>query len=237
MMLKYKRCTVSGLLRESEEFTMDDARKLRGKTMDGLIEPICLEHSKKERASEVLTNAFLDDPLYATIFPDRAERQQSLRWLWQALINYTLVYGEIYTTPELDGVACWLLPGNTQQTLWRVLRTGMGFVRAVLKFEAGSRSLFLKVMNYVEKEHQRLMQQPHWYLWALGVQPDSQGQGIGGRLIQPVLERSAEEGLPCYLETQKEGNVAFYQKHGFEVLSVGEVLGNGIMVWMMVKKP
>ena len=205
--------------------------------MAGLIDPVPLEASQKERANEVLTKAFHDDPMWTYIFPDSTERARSLNWLWQALINYTLVYGEIYTNPEVNGVACWLSPGNTQQTFWRMLRTGMGFARAVLKYEEGARRRFLNVMSHADDEHKRLMKTGHWYLWALGVEPDFQGQGVGGRLIQPVLARADVQGVPCYLETQTEGNVAFYEKRGFEVLSAGEVPGHGVMAWMMVREP
>ena len=95
----------------------------------------------------------------------------------------------------------------------------------------------MNVMNYADAEHKRLMKTPHWYLWALGVEPNSLGLGVGGRLIQPVLARADAEGLPCYLETETEGNVVFYQKRGFDVLSAGEVPGHGVKIWTMVKKP
>ena len=205
--------------------------------MDGLIEPITLDVSQKGRASEVLTQAFHDDPMWTTIFPEKEERTRSLGWLWEALVGYCLVYGEVYTTSQVKGVACWLAPGNTELTLWRSLRTGFGFVRAVMKYEGEARRRFMGVMNYTDAEHKRLMKTRHWYLWALGVEPNSQGQGVGGRLIQPVLARADAEGLPCYLETETEGNVVFYQKRGFDVLSAGEVPGHGVKIWTMVKKP
>jgi len=109
--------------------------------MDGLIEPITLETSQKERASEVLTQAFHDDPMWTTIFPEKEERARSLQNLWQALVGYCLVYGEVYTTTQVAGAACWLSPGNTELTLWRSLRTGLGFVRAVMKYEGEARQV------------------------------------------------------------------------------------------------
>ena len=82
-----------------------------------LIEPVLLEASEKGRASEVLAQAFHDDPMWTYIFPDSDERARSLHNLWQALVGYCLVYGEVYTTPQAKGVACWLAPGNTEQTV------------------------------------------------------------------------------------------------------------------------
>ena len=205
--------------------------------MAGLIDPVFLEASQKERASEVLTEAFHDDPMWTTIFPDSTERARSLGWLWEALMGYCLVYGEVYTTAEVRGAACWLSPGNTELNFWRSLRTGLGFMRAVMKYEGDSRRRFLDAVDYMDKVHKSLMKRPHWYLWALGVAPEYQGQGIGGTLIQPVLARSDAEGLPCYLETQNEANVAFYQKRGFEVLSETGIPGQDVRVWAMLKEP
>ena len=69
--------------------------------MDGLIEPITLDVSQKGRASEVLTQAFHDDPMWTIIFPEKEERTRSLGWLWEALVGYCLVYGEVYTTSQV----------------------------------------------------------------------------------------------------------------------------------------
>jgi ribosomal protein S18 acetylase RimI-like enzyme len=81
------------------------------------------------------------------------------------------------------------------------------------------------------------MLRPHWYLWALGVDPPYQGQGVGGQLLQPVLAEADAAGLPCYLETETERNVAFYRKHGFDVATAGPDPRQGVMVWTMVREP
>ncbi len=87
--------------------------------------------------------------------------------------------------------------------------------------------------------HRQLVDGPHWYLWALGVAPERQGQGIGGALLAPILARADAEGLPCYLETQTEANVAFYARRGFEVLAADELPGQPVSVpmWYMAREP
>ena len=49
----------------------------------------------------------------------------------------------------------------------------------------------------------------------LGVEPSAQGKGLGGRLLEPVLQQADSEGLPAYLETDKERNLAFYARFRF----------------------
>jgi len=38
----------------------------------------------------------------------------------------------------------------------------------------------------------------------------------------PVLGEADRMGLPCYLETMTTQNVAFYRRHGFEVIATGQ---------------
>jgi len=184
----------------------------------------------------MLARAFLGDPAYTSIFPDEVERKQALQRLFGALVDYSLVYGLIYTTPAVEGAGCWLSPGNTKVTLWRMLRVGAGLQRAVIRFKPQARQAVLAALAYMDEIHNREVPGPHWYLWALGVEPDCQGRGIGSRLIQPVLTRADKEGVPCYLETQTEANVAFYQKRGFEVVCDGIVPDHGIRVWTMLRE-
>ena len=200
-------------------------------------EAVRLVVSQMDRAVETLTRAFQADPAYTYLFPDAARRSRSLRALWQGVATYCLTYGEVYTTLEVRGVACWLPPGNTEVTLWRQLRTRMALPRAVMAFEAAERRRFLAALNHMEHIRRRIMPGPHWYLWALGVHPSHQGQGIGGRLIEPVLARSGAERTPCYLEALTEPNVAFYRERGFEVAHDSEVPRLELRVWAMVRKP
>lgn len=74
-------------------------------------------------------------------------------------------------------------------------------------------------------------------MWMLGVDPAHQKHGVGGMLIQLVLERADTDRLPCYLETSNERNVAFYQKHSFTVANEGVVPKSNLHVWAMVRKP
>ena len=76
--------------------------------------------------------------------------------------------------------------------------------------------------------------QPHWYLGAFGVDPPAQSCGVGGALLREFLARADADGLPAYLETDREGNVAFYRRSGFEVSGCTEILG--VCVWRMLRE-
>ena len=58
--------------------------------------------------------------------------------------------------------------------------------------------------------------EPHYYLEVLGTRKDGQSKGIGSSVINAVLERCDEEGVPAYLESSNPRNIPFYARHGFE---------------------
>lgn len=197
---------------------------------------IRLSSEQKNRAAEMLAQAFRDDPLYSHIFPDVVQRTKSMRSLWRAVLTVTLRYGAVYTTSELHGVACWMRPGRPELGLWQILRTGFALQRAVARFPADARSRFLDIIGYVDRMHSQVMPQPHWYLWVLGVAPEHQGRGVGGQLLQPILAQADRDRLPCYLETESERNVAFYRQHGFKVIPA-DTPPQGVRLWLMARQP
>ncbi|MGI8537217.1 MAG: GNAT family N-acetyltransferase [Mycobacteriales bacterium] len=74
---------------------------------------------------------------------------------------------------------------------------------------------FARLGSAAERTHP---EEPHWYLESLGVHPRRQGQGWGGQLVLPALERADATGLPCYVETSDARNEQFYRRLGFSVV-------------------
>lgn len=187
-----------------------------------------------EPSSEVLGRAFFDDPMMTYILPEEEKRANRLSWLMGMGVRYGQQLGEVYTTQgEVLGTAVWLPPGKTDVEPEVMMQLGMAEGPTHLGEDAFER--FLAFMGFCQPLHQQaLSTAPHWYLMILGVDPFCQGQGIGGRLIQPVLQQADQQGLPCYLETAKERNLPFYRKHGFQVL-VATQMPDGPRVWTMLR--
>jgi ribosomal protein S18 acetylase RimI-like enzyme len=194
--------------------------------------PLLAQHCKQ--ASNVLSRAFHQDPLLRFLIPDDAKRARLLPSFYSIVVHYCVAYGEGYITPALDGVACWLRPGDTRTGLGRLVWIGIRGAPVGIGLSGLRR--FMEVTRYTEEVHTRCVPGRHWYLWAVGVEPASQGQGVGGCLIQPVLAKAGAEGLPCYLETMNEANLPFYEKYGFSVVNAGVVPGHGLRVWSMLRK-
>ena len=201
------------------------------------VEVVELQPPQFDAAAETLTRAFLDDPLWTFLLPTAETRAENLRRLWGGVLRFSRAYGEIYTTPGTQGVACWIAPGKTRMSLWQQVRTRMALPRAVMSFPRDDRRRALTALRLMDRVHRRLAREPHWYLMALGVAPEFQRQGIGGSLLEPVLRKSGQHGLPCYLDTETEANVAFYGKRGFEVVHEAVIPGSALRMWLMVRRP
>jgi GNAT superfamily N-acetyltransferase len=197
--------------------------------------PIPLVADQHKQACEVLARAFHNDPLWKYLVPDETRRAQALSLSMNILVRYSLLYGKIYTTPTLDGVACWLPPSETTPSFSRLVRIGIRSVPFQLGWTGFRR--YLAIENYCGEVHKSIVPGTHWYLWGLGVMPSLQGLGIGGMLMQPVLALAEIDRLSCYLETMNEKNVSFYEKHGFKVVSDGEVPRHKLRIWAMLQEP
>jgi ribosomal protein S18 acetylase RimI-like enzyme len=197
--------------------------------------PLHLSPLHRGPAAEVLALAFHQDPIACYVLPEETQRGRVLRWMFHCHLRYGLRYGAVYTTARIDGVAIWLSPGQTTQTLWRLLRTGA--LPAPVRFGWSAFRRSLAFMAVATAWHQQYAPEAHWYLFYLGVTPLQQGRGIGSALLQPVLARADAHQLPCYLETGVARNLGFYARHGFQVAAAGALPRGGPPLWAMVRAP
>src|SRR3954451_5955459 len=166
-----------------------------------------------ESVTEALARAFHDDPVMHYLFPDASKRGPRLQSFFASEAKRALVKGKLETAGPTtsQGAAVWFGPGHWKlggfemlTQLPMIVRFGKQTPRA------------LRLLGQIEKVHPK---EPHWYLAVLGTDTAHQGKGIGSALLAPVLATCDEEGLPAYLESSKESNIPFYNRHGFEVTS------------------
>jgi len=190
--------------------------------------------NNKVDAASILTEAFMNDPLYLAVMPDAIRRQQALLWLHKRVLQYCSLYGVMHTLPSVKGVACWLPPGQTDVTIFRILRTGLFAMPYYMGLTPFFRfNAYMNVSDALRKKH---APKSYWYLWVLGVDPSSQGRGFGRKLMQPMLERADIEGAACYLETENEQNLGFYETLGFSVAASEIVPKSSITTWSLIRK-
>jgi ribosomal protein S18 acetylase RimI-like enzyme len=187
-------------------------------------------------AAEVLARAFRDYPIAEFAFPDIEDRARRAPYMHQFVLSYCIQYGEAYATSErFEGIAAWLPPENVAVSMWKLIRSGA--LQLMLKFGTKSGRRMSMFSRCLESAHKRNAPFPHWYLWNIGVDPQFQGKGYARKLLRPMFARIDKEGVPCYLETQKETNLPLYQHYGFKVVEQFVIPGSEFINWAMLRDP
>lgn len=196
-----------------------------------------LEPGAEAGVGALLARAFAEDPIFVWIEPARPARAAFLERFMAALTRRSLLYAEVWATaPELAGVSLWKGPDLRDLSAAQLAATGLDGIAGWLAPRAFAR--FEAVFDPVEAALEADVPGPRWYLGVLGVAPERQGQGLGTRLMQPVLERADREGLPVTLETGQPRNLPIYRRHGFEVLrELPPPEPGGPPVWTMRRLP
>jgi len=207
---------------------------------DGLNGLYQLQKNDVRRVAEMLGRAFYDDPLTLYAYSDGERESGSLLYFFQFPIRYCLRYGEGYApTPEIEGVALWLPSNKYPITFWRTLRTASLWFMFKTMGKIGSARIkrMAYIGKHIDEAHKRLAPFEHMYLWILGIDPEHQGKGYASKLLRPMFDRMDEDGIPCYLDTLTEKNVAMYEHLGFKVLEKIDIADTDITSWALLREP
>lgn len=194
-----------------------------------------LAESQMPAAASILARAFHNDPLMRYAIPDPDERARLLPAMYATMLRFGMLAGEVYATADaLAGVAIWL-PPNAKWTRENIEASGMHEFATLIGNDAYQR--YREVVSREWQARLREIPGPGWYLFILGVEPRVQRRGLGGALMRPILERADPENVVCYLETENERNVAFYQKQGFDLIVSEEAGASGVRFWTFSRIP
>lgn len=164
---------------------------------------------EKQKALDVFTLAFVDDPVLRWVMADGSLYLANLGAAQFALGGRALQHGTGHCLDDFSAAAFWLPPGVG------VDEEAMGAVieRVVTDEKKGA-----DLMGVVEQMGSFHPHEPHWYLAVLGVDVNRQGKGLGSILMKHALARVDAERMPAYLESSNQRNIPFYERHGFEVI-------------------
>ncbi len=186
-------------------------------------------------AVRILIEAFTGDPLMDYLFPEHKEQPDHLSQFFHVNLEYAVMTGEVYAAPSMTGVSVWLFPGDTNRPV--VSRQYDPRMRLERLYDEEKHRRLSRFSRYFDELHRELMQGSYFYLMFLGVKKAYQGKGTGSLLIQPLLQRADAKKLPCLLDTMNARDLAFYQKHGFEVMLEHKICGDGPLIWTMLRRP
>ena len=199
-------------------------------------EPIAADIRKataadRPKLTAAMARAFDDDPIANWFAAQDKRRSRRIYDFMDVAYQITAPGGELYTTDNLEGGAYWSPPGKWKMGILQQLRLLPAVVRTASVRRVPA---VMGGLNAVEKKHPH---EPHYYLLAVGVEPELQGRSIGTQLMRPILERCDREGIPAYLESSKEQNVPLYERNGFKVTEEMVVPNGGPKIWLMWRDP
>jgi GNAT superfamily N-acetyltransferase len=184
-----------------------------------------LEASDFDAAALIFADAFLDDPGWCAVGPDREGRRHGVlrRYHRTALDVIDRYGGPIYGAFQGGRlVAATFAAGLYPPPWWTIARFAPGFLLA----GPGPIVRGLRFSAIQEKGHP---DDEHVYLWFLAVDPEHQRGGVGRALLARVY---AEATAPVYLDTANPANVPYYASNGFE--EIGKAAGpRGATMWFM----
>ncbi len=174
-----------------------------------------LRAGEQAEVARVLARAFRDNPSSRAFLPgqDAEQRVRSLWRVFRGLAEATLRHGSVHVVDDGDSIAGASLsfaPGRFPMPVRAFAFLAYGPIaagpRAALRYALADAWM-----------HRMHLEEPHYYLFVLGVDPAMQGRGVGGALLRRISSAADRASVPCYLETDTEDNVRLYRHYGYEV--------------------
>jgi len=186
------------------------------------------DYADIDQATHTLASAFADYPFtrHTVDARNHLRRVEELQRLYLAEIG--MQCGQVWVAGDVSAVAVWTTPESSclaeasARISDRVVELLGDRADAAAKAEEAVASL--------------RPSEPVWFLATVGVAPDRQGRRLGTAVLQPGLRAAHLAGVPAYLETSSERNVAFYRRLGFDVVGSTDLPDEGPHTWAMMRK-
>lgn len=189
--------------------------------------------------SQSLYSSLLKDPFYKTLELSISNNPHECKEAMLKYYGYSMQeaqkYGElVIPNGKSFGASVWSKPKDADlaKQLYQQKRV---FIQECLG--ENSLQIYNEILDFMSAKSKNIIPQHSWYLSIVGISPEFQGQGLGKKLIQPILERTDKLGIPTYLETYTPRNKSFYEKFSYqETVSFVEPVTNA-EYWIMEREP
>ncbi len=166
---------------------------------------------------EILTKSFNSNSSVNYIIKQDRKREKRIRALMDYSFEVCSAFGDVFLSDDKKACALIVYPDKKKTTLKSILldiklifqAVGLGNIGKTLKRE--------KLITTIQPKVQMS------YLWFIGVDPLSQGRGIGSNMLREIIDNSNSNNRPIYLETSTVKNLPWYEKFGFEVYNEQEL--------------
>src|SRR5262249_9543284 len=192
-----------------------------------------LKEEELEEGAHLLSRGMCDNPNNVQAFgPDPEHRKRALSRMFEPVLRRAHAKGIVFgafRNREVIGLYSMTPPGQCQLKLGEKLR----IVPAICFGNSATASL--RVLNWYAEWSRHDPREPHWHFGPFAVDAQVQGRGIGSVMLGTFCARMDGQKALAYLETDKPGNVRFYEKFGFVTTDKALVLGTPN--WFMQRQP
>lgn len=208
---------------KERDITMATDRE--GESGEFSIENITIDElsaSDVDEAIGVLARGMRDNPLHIAAFgPDPEQRVQRLSKQFDKVFSVMNISALVARdeTRRIVGVLGMAPPGTCIGSM-----TGGQKLRMMPMMLPMGLGTTRRVMKWMGTWESHDPEESHWHLGPVAVEPSLQGRGIGSHLLEEFCERMDATSELSYLETEKEVNVGFYERFGFEVVRKMDIL-------------
>ena len=189
--------------------------------------------------SEALYDALTEDAFYFSmensVSGSPAQRREAMLRYYDYSLREARKYGQLHgPNGKAFGVSIWSKPVNGE-----VSKQMADEKKTFLRDHMGDASLvkYAQITGFMAEQTAMVVPPGSWYLSIIGIAPPFQGQGLGGTLIQPILDRTDELGRHTYLETFTPRNMPFYRRLGFQESGAFDEPGTRARYWVMIREP
>lgn len=177
----------------------------------------------------MMARAFFDDPTIIWNFPDPEVRRKKAPGFYEIYYAFTAPTGHILVSDDLTVTSWWREPGD-------VLIDTSHTPRPSAEEIAENEDVRAVHMLYQMQEVHAKIQEPHWYLVDVAVDPSMQGRGLGREILSPQLDVCDQTGVGAYLESSNPKNMTLYERLGFERRPEIEI-ARGVYMYPMWRNP
>lgn len=190
--------------------------------------------SDVEQAAQVISQAFVDDPLCVFMLPFRRTRIKTLYKFFRAYGEMNIKNQRGFGVGEpLEGVAYWISANQKDLSISvKSLSTFIPLLPTLYPIGLLRARTILKQIDILHLKH---ASDPHYYLDNIGVLASARGKGLASKLIRPFLDKADSEKVVAYTDTVTRSNVALYEHFGFQCVEECSIPHTGVTVWALRK--
>lgn len=199
------------------------------------FELVKLNKEHRDCVSNLLADAFMDNPLMVYFFPKQSERTKRLPEIYKVVVDIMMVVGTVYTTSyNIEGVIGVIDNKKIKH------RTIIKILGVLLKNIMILRYIFtndiIKKFGSIPKSKEYKDKEKIFYIEMVAVDKKYRGKKYMSKLIRAVTKEAKCKNYDCVLETETLENVAKYKNLGFELYDKVEVKQGKVSKYKMVYK-